>query len=150
MSEAAIRKKFGANQKVSAQSAQVRTAAEKLAEANIALDALPAAQRQVAINLSDKLRNISNSLASAAELGAATAHRLQALANTEVAKVDDADPLTSVDKLKSVGVLTKLANESASIAVNLLAANKDTVKQLSGREDDDDNGAPAFNVTVSS
>ena len=64
--------------------------------------------------------------------------------------MDDADPLTSVDKLKSVGVLTKLANESASIAVNLLAANKDTVKQLSGREDDDDNGAPAFNVTVSS
>ena len=124
LSEAAIRKKFGANQKVSAQSSQVRTVAEKLADSAAALEALPISQRPVAIDLAAKLRNISNSLACAAELGAATAHRLNALANTEVAKVDDAEPLTSIDNLKSVGVLTKLANESAHVALNLLNANK--------------------------
>jgi glucosamine 6-phosphate synthetase-like amidotransferase/phosphosugar isomerase protein len=129
VSEAAIRKKFGAHQKVSAQSSQVRTVAEKLAEANTALAALPPAQRPVAINLAEKLQNISTSLASAAENGAATAHRLSALANTEVAKIDDAKPLDSVESLKGVAVLTKLANESASIAINLLAANKDRMKE---------------------
>lgn len=129
VSEAAIRKKFGANQSVSSQSAQVRTVAEKLAESNAALEALPVAQRQVAVDLAAKLRNISASLANAAELGAATAHRLNALANTEVAKVDDADPLTSIDKLKSVGVLTKLANDSAHVALNLLNANKGALEK---------------------
>lgn len=137
VSEAAIRKRFGANQSVSAQSSQVRTAAEKIAEANRALEALPPAQRGVAIDLAEKLRSISESLASAAELGARTAHRLQALANSEVAKVDDAEPMTSLENLKGVSALTKLANDSASIALNLLAANKDTVKELNLREPED-------------
>lgn len=136
VSEAAIRKRFGANQTVSTQSTQVRTVAEKLADANTALEALPIAQRQVAIDLADKLRSISGSLASAAELGAKTAHRLQALANSEVSKVDDAQPLQSMEALKGVAALTKLANDSASIALNLLAANKDTVKRLNDEGDE--------------
>lgn len=137
VSEAAIRKRFGAHQSISSQSAQVRTVAEKLAEANSALEALPAAQRAVAVSLADKLRNISVSLSSAAELGAATAHRLNALANSEVTKVDDASPLQSVESLKGVAVLTKLANDSASIALNLLAANKEAVQKIN------DNGGAA-------
>lgn len=136
VSEAAIRKRFGANHSVSAQSAQVRTVAEKLAEANTALEGLPLAQRQVALDLSEKLRSISQSLASAADLGAKTAHRLHALANSEVGKVDDAAPMASIENLRNVGVLTKLANDSASIAVNLLAANKDTVKRLNEEGDE--------------
>lgn len=137
LAESAIRKRFGAHKSISAQSAQVRTVAEKLADANIALQALPPAQRPVAMDLAEKLRSISGSLASAAELGARTAHRLQALANSEVAKVDDAEPMSSLEKLKGVSALTKLANDSASIALNLLAANKDTVKRLN----DDGDGA---------
>lgn len=129
VSEAAIRKRFGAHQSVSSQSAQVRTVAEKLAEANTALEALPVAQRSVAMNLAEKLRSISGSMASAAELGAKTAHRLHALANSEVGKVDDADPLKSAESLKGVMVLTELANKSAHIAINLLAANKDRVNE---------------------
>jgi hypothetical protein len=144
ISEGAIRQKIGTSTRVSTQSAQVRTVAEKLAEANIALQALPPAQRTVAIDLSEKLRSISQSLASAAELGAKTAHRLQALANSEVAKVDDANPLSSVENLRGVSALTKLANDSASIALNLLAANKDTVKRLN--EDGDEPGATGLDV----
>jgi len=141
VSEAAIRKRFGA---VSSQSAQVRIAAEKLADANITLQALPPAQRAVAIDLSEKLRSISQSLAHAADLGAKTAHRLQALANSEVSKVDDAEPMKSLENLKGVAVLTKLANDSASIALNLLAANKDTVKRLN--EEGGDPETPALNA----
>jgi hypothetical protein len=130
VSDTAIIKKFGANKKVSLQSLQVRNVAEKLATANSALAALPPAQRPIAISLSEKLMNISNSLASAAEMGAATAHRLNALANSEVAKIDDVEPLKSVESLKGVAILTRLANDSAGIALNLMSANKDAISRL--------------------
>lgn len=132
--EAAIRRR------VSPQTPQVRTVAAKLADAHDALAALPVAQQYTAIGLAEKLRNISSSLASAAELGAATSHRLHALANSEVAKVDDAEPMASLDSLRNVGVLTKLANESSHIALNLLAANKDAVRSL--------NDAPPARPTI--
>ena len=127
VSEAGIRKKFGSSHSVSSNGAKVREVALKLAEANTALHALPPAHRVVAVDLSEKLRNISESVASAAELGAKTGHRLHALANNEVCKVDDAAPLSedSIAALKGVGVLTKLANESLMPALNLLSANKE-------------------------
>lgn len=127
VSEGAIRKRYGAHQNLSAQSTQVRSAAEKLADAQVALQALTPAQRPVAIDLADKLRSISSSYASAAELGARTAHRLHALANAEVNKVDDADPLSeeSLSAMKGVSLLTRLGNDALVPASNLLAANKE-------------------------
>lgn len=131
VSEAAIRKKFGAHQSVCSQGSQVRNVAEKLAEAEIALQALPSTQRSAAVDLAEKLRSISQSVAAAAELGARTGHRLHALANSEVGKVDDADPLSveSITALRGVGVLTKLANESLAPALNLLSANKERLRE---------------------
>ncbi|GAB3188595.1 helix-turn-helix domain-containing protein [Hydrogenophaga aquatica] len=118
------------SERVSKVSEKVKETAHKLAEAQTALAELPVAQQYAAVSLAEKLRAISVSLANAAELGAKTAHRLHALANSEVEKVDDADPLLSMEALKGVSVLTKLANDSSQIAVNLLAANRDTVKQV--------------------
>lgn len=132
---------------VSKQTERVQKVAQKLADAQTSLAELPVRQQHMAVNLADKLRNISTSLASAAELGAATAHRLNALANTEVAKVDDVNPLESIDNLKSVGVLTKLANESAHVALNLLNANKEAVKDLNSADRGDDD-APDLAITV--
>lgn len=122
--EAAIRRR------VSPQTPRIIAAAEKVAEARSALAELPPAQQYRALNLADKLRNISTSLASAAELGAATAHRLQSLANSEVQKIDDAQPLASLEAMKGVKALTDLANGASSIALNLLAANKETVTRI--------------------
>lgn len=121
--------------RVSVVSESVRKVAQKVAVAHSALAELPPAQQYRALNLADKLRNISASLASAAELGAATAHRLQALANTEVAKVDDAQPMQSLENLRNVGVLAKLANDSAAIALNLVAANKDQVQRINNPQE---------------
>ena len=118
------------SERISKVSVKVRETAHKLAEAQTALAELPVAQQYAAVSLAEKLRAISVSLASAAELGAKTAHRLHALANGEVAKVDDVDPLRSMEALKGVSVLTKLANDSSQIAVSLLAANRDTVKKV--------------------
>lgn len=103
---------------------------------------MPVAQQYVTVSLAEKLRNISRSLASAAELGAATSHRLHALANSEVAKVDDAEPMASIESLRNVGVLTKLANDSSHIALNLLAANKDRVLKLD--DDEAESGGAAL------
>lgn len=152
-----LAKEFGVNQsqisrRVTQVSQTVRNVAEKVAEAQTALAELPVAQQYTAISLAEKLRSISDSLASAANLGAKTAHRLQALANNEVNKVDDADPLgaDSVAALKGVSAMTRLANDSASIALNLLAANKETVKRIGEGEDQPGGGlaVPIFNVTM--
>lgn len=130
VSETAIRHKFGRTEKVAMQTLQVRKVAEKIADANFALESLQPLQRAVAIDLAEKLRNISHSVAAAAELGARTGHRLHALANSEVGKIDDSDPLASVETLRSVGVLTKLGNDSLMPALNLLSANKDRIRDM--------------------
>ena len=117
--------------RVSKVSKHVQETAHKLADAQTALAELPVAQQYTAINLAEKLRNISTSLASAAELGARTAHRLSAMANSEVEKVDHDKPLESVETLKGVSALTRLANDSASIALDLVAANRERVQRLS-------------------
>lgn len=110
----------------------VQKVAAKIVDAERSLAALPIAAQQTAHNLATKLRSISDNLASAAMYGAATAHRLSALANAEVAKVDDAQPLNpeSLEAMKGVAALTKLANDSGSIALNLLAANKEAVTKI--------------------
>lgn len=127
----ALAREFGINpsqitRRVSQVTQKVRNVAQSLAKAQTELAELPVAQQYAAVSLAEKLRSISNSLASAAELGAKTAHRLHSLANTEVNKVDDSDPLNpeSMDALKGVSTLTKLANDSSQLAVNLLNANK--------------------------
>lgn len=130
-----LAKEFGvsessAREKISAQSAQIKSVANQIVTTEQALAALPISAQITAQNLASKLRAISDNLASAAHHGAATAHRLSALANTEVAKVDDADPLASSEKLRGVAALTTLANESAKIAINLLAANKEEVARV--------------------
>lgn len=135
----AVARDFGINeaairQRVSTQPPRVKMVAEKLAEAQTALAELPVHQQYIAVSLAEKLRNISDNLAAAAQYGAQTAHRLSALANSEVAKVDDAEPLASVENLKGVAALTKLANESATIALNLLSANKDRIKEVEDME----------------
>lgn len=139
ISEAAIRKRFGS---VKADSSKVRETAEKLAEAHKSLETLSPVQRPVAIDLAEKLRSISNSYASAAELGARTAHRLHALANSEVNKVDDADPLSeeSLAAMKGVSLLTKLGNDALVPASNLLAANKERMLPVAPAEDAGDRG----------
>lgn len=129
----ALAREFGVDEstvraKVSPQTPRVREVAHQLAEAQNALAALPVAQQYTAVSLAEKLRNISVSLANAAELGAATAHRMAALANGAAQAVDDADPTS--EQVGKVAALTKVANDAASPALALLAANKESVNRL--------------------
>lgn len=119
----------------------VKNVANQIVSSHVALRSLPIAAQISAQTLAHKLISISDNLASAAMHGAATAHRLSALANAEVAKVDDAQPL-NMEAMKGVAALTKLANDSSSIALNLLAANKDAVARINAPE------AEQLNLTV--
>ena len=112
--------------RVSVVSDRVRETARKVAEAQTALAALPVAQQYAVLNLAEKLRNISSSLASAAELGAQTAHRMHALANSAAQAVDDAGP--TIEQVGTVMALAKAGNEAARPGLELLAANKDKMQ----------------------
>lgn len=108
---------------------EVKRIAEQIAE-------LPIARQQIVSDLAKKLTSISEHLAGAAEYGAMTAHRLAGIANSQVELVDDAEPEKSFESLKRISALTRLANESSEIGVNLLRANKDAVDDLNRREMD--------------
>lgn len=110
--------------------ATVKDVANQLVSADRALKALPIAQQIEAVTLADELKVISMHLAKAARLGSATAHRLAGIAHGKVQEIDDAAPLAeSMESLRNVAVLTKMANEASTIGVNLLAANKDMLKK---------------------
>jgi len=101
--------------------AESRRVLEQIAE-------LPYAKQAIVEKLAKKLENVSEHLASAAEKGAASAHRLSLLASQQLDLVDDVDPLKSIRALQGVALLTKIANSTSEIGLNLLRANKDSLQ----------------------
>ena len=106
INESAIRKRLGAQIK------KIKNVANQIVEAETSCAKLPFAAQIRARTLADRLKSISEHLAGAAEYGAATSHRLSGIANAQVAKIDDIDPLNekSLESLKGIAALTKLAN----------------------------------------
>lgn len=109
--------------------AQAKRVSEQIA-------ALPYANQTIVSDLARKLTNISEHLGSAAEISAASAHRLALLANQQLELVDDVEPLKSMLPLKTFEALQKMANGASEIPMNLLRANKDTIEDLNRREND--------------
>lgn len=139
---AMLAKEFGIDRaaisrKFSQQVKTVKSVANQLLAAEVALHALPIAQQLSAITLADQLRSISGHLAGAANYGAATAHRLAGIANGRVAQIDDATPLDEdgMVELKAIAVLTRMANDAAEIPLNLLKANKEVVDTINKRDE---------------
>jgi hypothetical protein len=122
--------------RVAQKSQKVREVAQKVAEAQTALAELPVAQQYSALSLAETISNVMKSSAKAAELGAKTAHRLQALANTEAAKIDDANPGSSASEasLRTVAMLTKVANEAAATGMGLISVTKDRMAKAEEAE----------------
>ncbi len=138
---AALAKEYGVDRaaitrRFSQQVRNVKEVANQIVTTESALSALPVAQQFAAINLANELRAISTHLASAAKYGAMTAHRLAGIAHGQVEKVDDAEPEKSMDALNRIGALTKMANASSEIGVNLLRAHKEAIEQLNKPESD--------------
>lgn len=86
-----------------------------------------------------KLQALSDHMLGAATYGAATSHRLHGIAHAKVQEIDDAAPLNgeSMEALKNVAVITKVANDAGAMGAAVLAANKEVIKEAnSGKEED--------------
>lgn len=135
-----IAKQFGVSEGVirkcvNTQFNPIKEVANQIATAELAYEKFPV-KTQVKIRiLADDLKDISHHLASAAKFGAITSHRLLAIANSQVDKIDEVDPLLTEDVMKGVAVLTKIANESSVIGINLINANKEQIKQINAVDD---------------
>lgn len=107
----------------------IKTVANQILATEAALGGLPLSEQVEAVTLAGKLRSISMHMADAANYSAATSHRLAGMAHLKTAEIPDG-PLTdkAKDTIKDVVALQRSANEAATIPLNLLAANKDSVK----------------------
>lgn len=110
----------------------VKSVANQIVATESALAKLNVSEQIAARSLADELKAISTHLAGAARLGAMTAHRLAGIAQNKVLEVDDAAPLDEKSRtaLSDIAVLTKMANGSAEIGLNLLKANKEAIDAM--------------------
>lgn len=128
--------KSAVSKRVAKPAEHVKAVVNQVLAAESALKALPVSQRNMAVDLIDELRQLSMSTALVARLGMQTAHRLASIANEEVQKVGDADPLKSAVSMKTVEWLGEIVRTHASVGLNLLAANKEAFRPGAGGEDD--------------
>lgn len=131
----AVAKELGISEGVIRKRVNTRTKPEtalanQIAATELAFEALPINTQVKVRTLADRLKGISEHLAGAAEMGAMTAHRLSTLANVEVQKIDDCNPLQSVEQLKGISVLTEMANKASVVGLGLMTANKEIVSKL--------------------
>jgi transposase-like protein len=149
VNESSIRRRLKPNQTASAGR---KNPLHVLAEEKVRVDAeskriseqianLPYANQLIVSDLARKLTNISEHIGSAAEISAASAHRLSILANHQLELVDDINPLRNTVQLQAAALLQKMANGASEIPLNLLRANKDTIEDLNKR--DNDQASPA-------
>lgn len=109
--------------KFSEQPIKVRQVAKKLAEANQELMGLQPVARSAAMELADNLKMASLNLSSAALSSSATAKRLAKQAEQLSEKVNN-ETDEGVAALRDVVVLTKAANEAASLPLDMLKNSK--------------------------
>lgn len=116
--------------RVSKRAETVKSVANQIVAADMALKDLSLPEQAMTLNLVDELKAISIHMAGAGRLAAASAHRLSGMAHEQVQKVDDAEPEKTIVMIQRFGALTKMANEASHIPLNLLAANKESVKLI--------------------
>ena len=130
ISRQAIDKRFGNLTK------EIKAVANQIVDVEENLRKLPDVAQVAARNLADDLKLISAHVASGAKYGSMTFHRLAGIANQHAQQLDDVNP--DPEALINIARLTKVANDAAAPALNLLAANKDRIKNL------DDSGIDKF------
>lgn len=99
---------------------QSRKNAEKIAE-------LPIQKQLIVTDIYQQLSNISRLTASVAESEANNAQKLSAVKSVQILNLDPEQPDPTI--VAMVKVLGETVNDSLKPALNLLAANKDRIKQ---------------------
>lgn len=111
--------------KISLQAEKVKTVANQVVTTEKAVFDLPISLQSKVYTLAERIRAINYHLAGAAEYGAATAHRMSQIANTLTEQIDETDPESNLDKIRTVAALSDTANRASSIAVSLAKNSAD-------------------------
>lgn len=119
-----------AREKISAQTAQIKTVANQIVETAMAIKELPLSAQVSAHNLADKMLAISMALGDAAVAGALTAKRINEAAQNHTAKKSDAE-LMGEEGVKAMMAASMVANAAGKIGMDLLnlAAKPGAMKQ---------------------
>ena len=139
ISEASLRAK------ISAQSSQIKTAAQHIVAAERSLTKMTISAQITARTIASKMLRTMDLVATGNELMGGSYMKLAMAHNAQAAKVDENDPMTakgSAEALVAMSALGKLANQAAEIPMRMLMAMKDGI---SGDEDEDD-GGPVIRV----
>ena len=107
--------------------ARIKDVANQVLAAEKAVQALPVSDQVHVFSLADELRAISTNLAGAAKHGSITSFRMAAIARKQSEKVNTSDPMETQEALQAISALTKISNEAASLGMNLINANKETM-----------------------
>lgn len=115
------------SENVSKRASAVKDVAKQIVKAETDFRKLSVSEQFDTVSILRNLTNTFGHLSSAAAYNASTAHRLAGIAHMKAAEIDDAAPLTSesLDALKGIAVLTRMANEASEIGLNLVKANKE-------------------------
>lgn len=124
VTEGAIRKRKGTQVK------QIKEVANQIVAAEVAFRGLSIGTQISTQRYAAKLMAISDDMLDGSIHAAANFRRLSAIASTELEKVDVVDPMQSADRLKGVAAITAMANEAAKTPINLIAANKESIKDI--------------------
>ena len=128
VSQRAISKNLSSKVKI------VEQVAMQMVEAKKAFDVLPISSRVNAQTLIDRLLNISDHIASAAEYSARNAHKLSRLATDHLESIDSDSLLKDPNTLRVVTGLTNMANEASKIPLGLMSASKEQMQRVNEPE----------------
>jgi methanogenic corrinoid protein MtbC1 len=122
---------------ISAQSAQIKTVANQMVNAERAFQKLPLSAQITTKTIAARLMRMMDNMASGAELASGSYMRLMMAHNAMAAKVDEAEPMTakgSAEALVAMAAIGKIANQAAEIPIRFVAAMKDGI---AGEEDEE-------------
>lgn len=108
-----------ARERISAQTAQIKTVAKQIVETNNAIKALPISAQVSAYNLADKMMAISMSLSDAAVASAATAKRINESTRIKCERMTD-EELHDPDTIRSIMAAGMAANTHAKTGLDIL------------------------------
>lgn len=108
----------------------VKNVANQIVATDRAISFLNVSEQIAAFSLADELKAISMHMAGAGKFGAATSHRLAMLANAQVSKIDETDPMESQEILQGISALTKMSNDASMIPINLLNSQREMIRDL--------------------
>jgi len=120
--------KAAVSKRVSERVKQLQATAGLVVQAETAMQKLTVSEQVVVQSLANNLLAISNSLASAAVNGAATAHHLSGIAHTAALEVtgvptDEA----GMQALKGIAALIRTGNDAGAMGIDLVKGNREAM-----------------------